>query len=172
MVEFFFECVPHGLKGCRWVPQSWWRPRWRCSCRLTRPTHWKTPQMCIHVSGQHPRTKDSQKKNISFQQLHRFPVTQTDNISVFQGNKESRMLLLTGLHGRSEKVSYIIIYKCLWLQLRPVTICEWMTSLERVSFVSAWVSSCFVSAPSTITQTTHSQCGLPHQSGLQAQTAK
>lgn len=62
MVEFFFECVPHGLKGCRWVPQSWWRPRWRCSCRLTRPTHWKTPQMCIHVSGQHPRTKDSQKK--------------------------------------------------------------------------------------------------------------
>lgn len=58
MVEFFFECVPHGLKGCRWVPQSWWRPRWRCSCRLTRPKHWKTPQMCIHVN----RTTSTNKR--------------------------------------------------------------------------------------------------------------
>lgn len=37
--RFLENGVPRGQIDCRWVPPSWGRPRWRCSCRLERPTH-------------------------------------------------------------------------------------------------------------------------------------
>lgn len=103
---------------------------------------------------QHPPEKDP-KKNLSFQQLHKLLQTAMCvfkigclssagcssirlhvcvSVTVCRERRNKRMHL-TEIHCRSKRVSYIIIHKCLRLQLQPLNIREWSLLCPALSLL-------------------------------------